>query len=163
VIDVTSGNSNQRYFGWDSAGEGAQKVPTISKGGTTEGGGGSAIGDFAEKSWPWVITGIAVVALILVISGFILVRKLKADNRKKEEEFLKEVERMKDEGEDLFGKKEEEVTKKASYEDMYGAPPPKDHEAFTEKPETYLPGPGLGVNLDSGSHIEEMELPANKE
>lgn len=163
VVEVSSGNSNQRYFGWDSAGEGAVEVPSISKGGTTEGEGGSAIGDFAEKSWPWVITGIAVVALILVISGFFLVRKLRADNSRKEEEFLKEVDRMKEEGEDLFGKKEEEVSSKASYEDMYGAPAPKDHESFTDIPSSGLPAPGLGVNLDSGSHVEEMELPAKQD
>ncbi|MGA1822609.1 MAG: PKD domain-containing protein, partial [Thermoplasmatota archaeon] len=163
VVEVSSGNSYQRYFGWDTAGDGALTVPPISKGGTSEGGGGSTIGDFAEKSWPWVITGVAVVALILVISGFFLVRKLKADNRRKEEEFLTEVERMREEGEDLFGKKEEEVTKKASYEDLYGAPAPKDHEAFTEKPASTLPSPGLGVNLDTGSHISEMELPPKQE
>ena len=151
------GNSRERRTLSDTAGEGAFTIGDIEKE-RPGGSGSSTLGDTVKENLFFVLIGLLILALLFAVASVILIRKLRKDNRKKEKEFLDEVERMRDEGEDLFGKKEEVKTHKISYEDLYGTPAPKGYSDEESTVESQLPGPGLGNVQTVESGITELKL-----
>lgn len=156
-----TGNLAERYIITDTAGEGSLIIDRISPNDNSSGGSGSTFGDFAKPTNIIAVIGIVVFLIVLVVAATILVRKQIKEKKQNEQEFLDHIEKMKSEGKDPFGKelKEKEDTEKTSYKEVYGGPSPKGHkEGSSYVPPSTLPGPGLGKPIDSGSHIEELEI-----
>ena len=153
------GSSTERIELTDTAGEGALTIGDVSRGTTSDGSGSSTFGETVEENLLLFLLGFILLAAIFMVASFLLVKKLRGENKRTEKEFMEEVEKMREEGEDLFGKKEEEKTEKVSYEDLYGSPAPQGHREDGAPVETSLPGPGLGKAPVEESVIKELDLP----
>jgi hypothetical protein len=153
------GSSTERIVLSDTAGEGALTIGDISKGTASEGSGSSTFGETVEENLLLFLMGFILLAAIFIVASFLLVKKLRGENKRTEKEFMEEVEKMREGGEDLFGKKEEEKTEKVSYEDLYGSPAPQGHRENGAPVETSLPGPGLGKAPVEESGIKELNIP----
>jgi hypothetical protein len=151
LSERTIGKVSMRSISYDSAGNGARAAPRI-KTTSTSGGGSTTIGDIARGPGLFVMIALVIIMLVLGAVGFFLVRRERKKKREDEERFVKDVEKMRAEGRDLFDRVKEEGPKKVSYQELYGQAPPKDYRPPTEVVSTELPGPGLaGAGVGQGS------------
>jgi hypothetical protein len=146
----------ERYIMTDTAGEGALEIGEI-KTGSSSGGGGSNFADLSTPTQVGVVIGLIVLLLVLGITSTIMLRRWIKQKKKEEQEFINHVEKLNEEGKDLFGKERvDEELKKASYDDLYGTSTIKRRSDPTLSSVDTLPS--IGVSMPDAEIEKKLDV-----
>ncbi len=150
----------ERYIITDTAGEGSLVIGPIQSGGSTSGGGSSYFADLSRPTQLGVVIGLLVIVLILFITSSVLLKRWIKKKKKEEDEFIKHVEKLNDEGKDLFGKEQKnKESRRSSYGDLYGTSTIQTRTDPTTSSVDTLPAIGLDIPGSTGP--EKIEIKVN--
>ncbi|MEA3559678.1 MAG: PKD domain-containing protein [Candidatus Thermoplasmatota archaeon] len=122
----------ERYLMTDTIGTGALFIGDISSVNSTSGGGSSPFADLSRPTTIGVVVGLIITLILVVTLATLLLRKQIREKKKEEDEFIRHVEKMNEEGKDLFGKdREEKADPSSDFEKIYGSP---KLESFMQTP-----------------------------